>query len=153
MLNTASITEAPIVNGASDQSKSLQELERNDWGEPTFNSALIETCHRLRRKPLADFTAEDLRIMIGQQISLPYLVPLAVERLEDDPLASTDFGPGSLLGAVVRVQQDFWSAHADLFQRARMVVGKVKGMLSTIDEIDREYIEELLTEATQSLTE
>lgn len=61
-----------------DRSKTLQELEQSDWGEPEFDSHLVTTCHRLRRVPLDQFTVEDLRIMIGQNIGLPFLVPMAV---------------------------------------------------------------------------
>jgi hypothetical protein len=70
------------VNANLDRNRSLQELEGVDWGDPTDQSSLVTTCHRLRRRPLIQFTEEDLRIMIGQNISLPYLIPLAVERLE-----------------------------------------------------------------------
>ena len=71
-----------------ERHKSLQDLEGVDWGEPTFPSHLVTTCHRLHRTPLQDFTVEDLRIMIGQQMGLPYLVPLALERLRVNPFAS-----------------------------------------------------------------
>src|SRR5260370_41189859 len=75
-----------------ERSKSLQELEGQDWGEGNyFPSHLVRTTHALRRKPLRDFTIEDLRIMIGQHIGLNYLVPLAVEQLQHDPLATCDF--------------------------------------------------------------
>jgi hypothetical protein len=36
----------------SEVDKSLQELERADWGEPTYDSYLVTTVHRLRRVPL-----------------------------------------------------------------------------------------------------
>src|SRR6476620_11148465 len=74
-----------------DRNRTLTELEGRDWGAPAYSSHLVTTCHRLRHKPLLDFTAEDLRIMIGQNISLELLVPLAIERLELDPLAEGDF--------------------------------------------------------------
>ena len=61
--------------------KSLEELEASDWGEPTYDSYLVTTIHRLRRVPLRQFSVEDLRIMIGQDIGLQYLVPLALEHL------------------------------------------------------------------------
>ena len=66
-----------------DRSKSLQQLDGEDWGEPTFDSHLVTECHRLHRVLLRDFTVEDLRITIGQQIGLDYLIPLALERLDD----------------------------------------------------------------------
>lgn len=59
-------------------------------------------CHRLRRKPLDQFVAEDLRIMIGQQIGLQYLLPRAIALLSADPLTEGDFYPGDLLKVVLR---------------------------------------------------
>jgi hypothetical protein len=35
-----------------DRSKSLQELEQHDWGEPTYHSSLVTTCHCLTERPL-----------------------------------------------------------------------------------------------------
>ena len=69
------------------RSKTLQELENSDWGAPNYDSYLVSSVHRLRRKPLVEFTIEDLRILIGQNVGLPYLLPLALERLEENPLA------------------------------------------------------------------
>ncbi|HET9109950.1 MAG TPA: contact-dependent growth inhibition system immunity protein [Ktedonobacterales bacterium] len=99
-------------SGVSEEqrNKTLQELEGKDWGEPTFPSHLVTTCHALRRKPLRDFTVEDLRIMIGQNFSLDYLMPLAIEQLQRDPLVAGDFYPGDLLRAVLRVESGFWRA-------------------------------------------
>ncbi len=74
-----------------ERNRSLQELDGQDWGEATFPSYLVRTCHALRRKPLRDFTVEDLRIMIGQNIGLEYVVPLALEHLQRDPFAAGDF--------------------------------------------------------------
>lgn len=90
-----------------ERSKSLQELDGQDWGEPTFDSHLVTECHRLRRVPLRDFTVEDLRITIGQQIGLDYLIPLALERLEDDPFAEGAYYPCDLLVSVLRAEVRF----------------------------------------------
>jgi CDI immunity proteins len=70
-----------------DTTKSLQELENKDWDEPHFDSFLVQECHRLCHVPLKDFTTEDLRIMIGQNIGLDYLIHLAIEKLKQNPLA------------------------------------------------------------------
>lgn len=44
-------------------SKSLDQLEGVVWGEPSFDSHVVTTCHRLRTKPIDEFGVEDLRIM------------------------------------------------------------------------------------------
>lgn len=50
-----------------DRTRSLQDLEGTDWGEPPESATyLIATCHRLHRKRLQEFSVEDLRIMIGR---------------------------------------------------------------------------------------
>lgn len=79
----------------------LEQLEGVVWGKPTFDSYLVTTCHRLRTKPLDEFSVEDLRIMIGQEIGLPHLVPLAVAVLEREPVAEGDYYPGDLLASVI----------------------------------------------------
>lgn len=96
----------------------LEQLEGEDWGEPDYDSHLVTETYRLRRKPLAEFTAEDLRVMIGQQIGLPHLVPLALDLLERDPFVSGDLFAGDLLRNVRRVPDPYWAEHPD--QAARL---------------------------------
>jgi hypothetical protein len=141
------------VKGGFDRQKSLQELEEDDCGELPYDSYLVTTVHRLRRKPLAELSVEDLRIVIGQGIGLPFLIPLAVERLEEEPLAAGDFCLGDLLQAVLRAGEGFWANHPDSFQRVRKVVSRVKDLLPSLDEIDRSTVLEVLAQAPQSLTE
>lgn len=81
--------------------RTLEEIEQQVWPEPDFQSGLVECCHRLRKKPLVEFTPADFRVMIGQKISLPVLVPRAVALLEADPLLDAYYYPGDLLCATV----------------------------------------------------
>lgn len=107
------------------RNKTLQELEGQDWGEPAFPSFLVRTCHALRRKPLRDFTVEDLRIMIGQNIGLNYLLPLAIEQLRRDPLVAGDLYPGDLLAAVLRVESGFWPVQPQLRRAVQEIVDQI----------------------------
>jgi hypothetical protein len=136
-----------------DRRKSLQELEQDDWGEPVYTSHLVQTCHRLRHVPLEDFATEDLRIMIGQQFSLLYLVPLALEKLEENPLAEGDFYPGDLLKVVLAIPEEFWGVHPDMRNALRRVFVKTKELLETVEEDDARTIRETLAEAPDSLDE
>jgi hypothetical protein len=79
----------------------LEQLEGTIWPEPGFQSALVTTIHRLRKKPIAEFSVEDLRITIGQGIGLAHFVPRALEILEREPLAEGDYYSGDLLAAVI----------------------------------------------------
>jgi len=90
-----------------DRSKCLDALEGVEWREPTYPSYLIETVHRLRKKPVHDFSIEDLRIVIGQSVGLPFLVPIALEQLERDSLVQGDFYPGDLLVSVLSIARTY----------------------------------------------
>jgi hypothetical protein len=92
----------------------IEEIEGDPWPDPGPDSThLIRRCTALRRKPLTDFTVEDLRIMIGQRICLPALLPRAVSILMRDPLVEGDYYPGDLLAVVVRLPADAWAGCAD----------------------------------------
>lgn len=101
--------------------KNLDELEQFAWGDPTFDSHLVITCHRLRKKPIEEFTVEDLRIMIGQKIGLQYLLPRAIDALEREPLAEGAYFPGDLLASVIECR-DWLQSHPDLLQRVVTIV-------------------------------
>lgn len=121
---------------------SLTELEEHDWGPPTYSSSLVQSVHRLRDVPLKDLTAGDLRLLIGQKISLPYLVPCAIDALQADPFVEGTFFPGDLLKAVLEISTDFWSNYADLFQRTLQIAR----MLA-----DRNEFDEILNDVRQSV--
>ena len=107
-----------------DPTQSLTELESHDWGEPKLRSSLTETLHRLRHKPIGEFTTEDLRIAIGQRVGLEYLVPLAVEHLDDNPLAAGDLYDGDLLSSAMSVEASYWEDHPELRVRLSHIVGR-----------------------------
>ncbi|WP_051269837.1 contact-dependent growth inhibition system immunity protein [Flavobacterium suncheonense] len=117
-----SYTETKFDNKWLD--KSLEVLENQFWKEINFSSHLIKTCNELRKKQLKEFEVEDLRIMIGQNISLKYLIPLAIIELEQNILAEGDFYEGDLLISVLKSDTNYWKKEienwktvCDLFRR------------------------------------
>lgn len=98
--------------------KTLENLEKNIW--PSLNndegSYLIKTCNALRKKQLKDFSIEELRVMIGQDIGLEYLIPMAIVVLEKDILAEGDLYEGDLLTSVLTSEKSFWKKSTDLWK-------------------------------------
>ncbi len=125
-----------VALNAQTRRQSLQDLDGQEWGEAAFGSYVVRTVHSLRRKPLLDFTVEDLRLMIGQAEGLPYLVPLAIERLQEDPLVDGDFYPGDLLMAVLKVESSFWHAHPDLRRAVEGIARKALTAHIQSDELE-----------------
>jgi hypothetical protein len=99
---------------ADESKRTLDAVDPPAWGPaPPDATSAIKRCHELRSKPLRDFTVEDLRIMIGQQLALRQLVSVALERLEADPLLRGSDYPGDLLASVLRVDAAFWEQFPD----------------------------------------
>jgi len=98
--------------------KTIEELEGKVWGEPEYGSHVVTNAHRLRKKPTDQFTVEDLRFMIGQNVGTEHIMARALGVLESNPLACGDFYPGDLLRNVLRVSGDYWRDHPVHLDRA-----------------------------------
>lgn len=120
--------------------KTLEQLDGQDWGEPNYPSHLVAECFRLRHVPLKDFTDDDLRRLIGQHMSLDWLVPLALMRLYDEPFAGDSYD-GDLLNAVLSLPDDFWNGHPDLRDSRSVIV--IRAMdLFLMDSDLSEYLDD-----------
>lgn len=118
----------------SYKDNTLEEIDGKRWGEPEYTSSLVLNCYRLRRVPLKDFSVGDLRLMIGQGINLEYLVPLALEYLESDPLIEGSFYQGDLLNSVLGISREFWQRNPQLHRMTSEIAGKAKTRLNALDE-------------------
>ena len=114
--------------------RSLDEIEGVDWGEPSYPSFVVTNGHKLRKKPLRDFTPEDLRFMLVQQISLAILMPMALDVLEVTPFVGGDMYEGALLNAALRVDPRFWKDHSQLWFRLNVVAAAIESMKTTLEE-------------------
>jgi hypothetical protein len=119
------------------QEKSLEVLEKDNWEEPKYDSHLVKTCHQLRKKPIKDFDIEDLRIMIGQNIGLKFLIPIALDKLRDNILAEGDYYEGDLLKAVLTSETEFWNNESEL-------TGELEAIISDNEERLKEQEPDLL---------
>jgi len=88
--------------------KSLQNLEKIAVEDPaTAPTQLVRRSLELLKVQLNEFTTEDLRLMIGQGFSLPYLVPLAIEKLTEDLFAGGRLLPWRLISGFAKNQSSF----------------------------------------------
>lgn len=96
--------------------KTLEYLEKETWSPHDSDSRLIRRTKELRKVPLSTFETEDLRIMIGQQLSLDYVIPLALDTLKVDLFAEGDYFEGDLLKNVLAIETGFWDNNKDYWQ-------------------------------------
>jgi hypothetical protein len=94
--------------------KTLESLEKDYWGKPTFDSYLVRRTHEIRKLPLTDLTNDDITMMLRQNFSLDYIVPLAIDKLQADILAHGDAGSeGAMMDAMIKISADFWQVNKD----------------------------------------
>jgi CDI immunity proteins len=104
--------------------QTLEQLENEVWGEPEYHSHLVLTCHSLRKKPIDQFTVEDLRIMIGQDIGTEYLMPKALKILEFNSFAEGNYYPGDLLHSIMKLSKEYWEEHPEQLRQAKLLASK-----------------------------
>ncbi|MBT2364977.1 hypothetical protein J7E88_06475 [Streptomyces sp. ISL-10] len=123
--------------------RSLEELEDDRWPAPPENTTmLVRTVHALRRKRLGELTVEDLRALITQDVGLPFLLPLALEVLRDDPMAEGKYYEGDLLFAVIGSEPAAWELFPDL---AEELVAIVSGLPELDDAHLAREVERFIT--------
>lgn len=116
----------------SRNEQSLDELEGEAWGPaPEGSTTLVAKVHALRQEPVGELTADDLRLLIGQKISLPILLPRAIQLLKKEPLLEATFYPGDLLAALLRIGHEDWQINREL-------IGDVLGIVARLPELPDE---------------
>ncbi|MET9264003.1 contact-dependent growth inhibition system immunity protein [Amycolatopsis sp. NPDC004079] len=94
----------------------------------------------MRRKPIGLLTAEDLRLLLGQDVGAPILVPRALAMLEHNPLCEGDLYPGDLLASTMRVPPSHWHARPDHLERLERVIAAIDTTTEDYDDLLREPI-------------
>jgi len=129
--------------------KSLTELEGEDWGFSDDESYVVRNCTNLRHKALKEFSVEDLRIMIGQNIGVKYLVPIALDILDARIFSEGMHYPGDLLCNVIRVNPKFYEENQKLKNKVLYLIEKAKNQLQELDKIDLDAFSEAFLEALE----
>jgi len=114
-----------MVVSQEQRSRTLEQLEGEVWGEPQFDSYVVTESHRLRRVPIRQLTVENLRLLVGQKLGLPWVLELALEILEVEPFAEGDLYEGDLLASVMELSRAELSACSELLERVRLVAESV----------------------------
>jgi hypothetical protein len=92
--------------------KTLENLEKDCWGKPTYDSYLVKRTHEIRKLPLSELTNDDIAMMLRQKFSLDYIVPLAIDKLKIDILSYGNSGDeGAIMEAIVKLPADFWKSN------------------------------------------
>ncbi|MFI8500606.1 contact-dependent growth inhibition system immunity protein [Streptomyces sp. NPDC085524] len=103
--------------------RTLDELDPPRWRDPAGDAThLVRKVHALRCIPLGELQPADLRTLISQRVGLPYVLPLAVQLLLDEPLLDAYFYEGDLLLAAVDAPASAWAVLPELAAQLGAVI-------------------------------
>ncbi|MFG2592897.1 contact-dependent growth inhibition system immunity protein [Streptomyces sp. NPDC048438] len=103
--------------------RTLDELDLPRWTLPAADAThLVREVHELRRVRLGKLGPADLRVLISQEVALPYVLPLTVRLLLEQPLVEASFYEGDLLLAAVSAPASAWAMLPGLNARLRAVI-------------------------------
>jgi hypothetical protein len=119
----------------SNLDKTIKQLTRLDLSSDSWDSELINKIEKYINQPLKSLDTEALRLLIGQNIGLDFLIPMAVEKLKDNILAEGDYYPGDLVKNVLDSDKGFWIRHKDYHAK---IVGLYNENLALL-ESDNSY--------------
>ncbi|MEV4683727.1 contact-dependent growth inhibition system immunity protein [Streptomyces kurssanovii] len=122
--------------------RTLDELDPPRWTPPAPDATrLVRKVHGLRRVPLGRLGPADLHTLVSQQVALPYVLPLVVRRLLEEPLLDAYFYEGDLLLAAVGAPACAWDLLPDLGDRLRTVITALPE--AAVSDLPRGAAEEL----------
>ncbi|MFE2021464.1 contact-dependent growth inhibition system immunity protein [Streptomyces sp. NPDC059499] len=131
--------------------RTLDELDPPRWTSPAADATdLMRKVHALRHVRLREFGPADLRVLVSQQVALPYVLPLAVRLLLEEPLLDASFYPGDLLLTAVRAPASAWSLLPDLNAGLRAVIAALPD--AAVADLPRGGAEELARFVTRPET-
>jgi len=130
------------------ENRTVEELENDYWPNlPGYPSTLIEQVYSIRKKKLADMGANDIRVMISQEVGLKFLIPCAIRLLEKNVLEEALYYPGDLLMSVLKVNKDYWENNLDEKAKLTQLITKSKISIEQSPEIyDDKIVQSLQAE-------
>jgi hypothetical protein len=108
-----------------DRSKSLLQLKREKFRDFSWDFEPFPLGYGLRLLPLEVLTVEQMWILLRQSIGLDYLVLMALEKLEVNPLLKSRRTEGDLLSVVLCADALVWKRNPHYRQRVTKLWSKV----------------------------
>lgn len=125
--------------------RDLETIQMSGDADSQPASALGDWYLGIREKEIEDLEDNDLCRACRQGLFPDAVVPVALRRLEDDPLAG-DIYDGELLGSLVGIPQAYWGRSSESRRRVRRLLTGIRGKLDDDMALDIARLEQLVGE-------
>jgi hypothetical protein len=87
-------------------------------------TGLVGRARTLLETPIAEFSAADIGFLLRQRIGVEILLDRALDLLERDPIVETEYYPGDLLCAVLRILPQHFTINDERVARVASIADK-----------------------------
>jgi hypothetical protein len=124
---------------APNSLRRLEAIHSGDSTDGNEGSALEDWYLSVRDKDLNGLEDGDVCIALRQRLFPDYVVPLAIERLEGDPLAGEKYD-GEMIVALKSVLTSYWASQPDQSRKLKPILGSAANvadseLLSDINDL------------------
>ena len=97
--------------------KSIQELENDFWpDQKEYPTGLVERCHRYRKIKIKDLQIHQIITLLIQDIGSDYLMPLVLERMDNDISEEDDFDGSSFLESIDFFSDEIFKRNPEMYK-------------------------------------
>ncbi|MEU5325028.1 contact-dependent growth inhibition system immunity protein [Streptomyces parvus] len=144
------------MDNKTDRSKTIEQLEGIEWPDPPSDgTGLVKAVHNLRKRPINLLTAWDMSRLIGQDVGIPWLLPVALEHLRetatDQPTGG--FYDDDLLTAVLTRQSPVWQPNPQWATDLKEIISLLEDISPNIRENVQRFLLETETGARIECTD
>ena len=115
-------------------SRSLAELEGVEVPPGAYGIGSLAWLSRAMVSPIGQLGPAELRLLLAHGRGLRWVIPVALERLEREPFAAGDRGPGDLLAAALTVDPAEWERDPSWSERLARVVHDARLQVQRLPE-------------------
>ena len=133
----------------ASRERSIAELEGLRVEKGAYELGSQAWLSRALVSPIGQLGVPDLRLLVSHGRGLRHLLPIVLERLEREPFAAGDHGPGDLLTVTCLVEDDYWAGHAEERARLLTVLDRAAAGLDTLPDESRDRWREELAAARE----
>ncbi len=105
--------------------KSIQELENDFWPDQNeYPTGLVERCHNYRKIKLKDLQIHQIITLLIQDIGSEYLMPIVLERMDNNILEEDDYDGSSFLENIDLFSEEIFKRNPELHKETLNLIDK-----------------------------
>lgn len=95
------------------------------WDQGMSEDLLVDVPQRLLSKAVRKLQPGELQWLIAQGVGLPVVIPLAIEKLQAEPMLQAQSHPGDLLITLMESRMAYWLANHERWEQVIEVLTSV----------------------------